>query len=261
MYNCLRSENNYLVNFGIDKIALTIETRHLNYKNTPEQLIGIMDIINRGLWSKLNIQWEQNGLSHIDNFCPLHSVIAALQCGISAGLFTDEVTSTLTECMANTNNPMWLDNLVNKWFYSGLFKFSEYELFFDFIEYNPFFHFNKSHFLNYHGTIYTKDWKRKKDADGNSKGVRRSLMCVYDRGKKIGSTEKIRRMEFRICDYRAKAILTPYDLAYPVQAFINMRGPQIKRTLTRYIPDGSIKYDANYINQYAPELRDILGIK
>jgi hypothetical protein len=259
MNNPLQPVNNSLVNFGIDKISLTIETHHLKYKKTPDQLIGIMDIINYGLWATLNIQWEKNCVSNINNICPLESVIAALQCGISAGLFTDEVASILTECITN-NEPAWLDNVVEKWFKSGLFKLSEYELFFDFIEYNPFFCFNKSNFYNIKGTIYTKDWKRKKDKEGNSKGVRRSLMCVYNRGKKIGSAMDIKRMEFRLCNYRAKAILTPYDLAYSVNDFINMRGHQIKRTLKRYIPEGSINCDIDYINQNSPELRSVLCI-
>jgi hypothetical protein len=259
MNNGLQTENKPLVNFGIDKISLTIETRHLNYKKTPDQLIGIMDITNHGLWSKLNIQWERNGLSHINKVCPLYSVLDALKCGILAGLFSEEVKSTLTKCMAVTNKLNWLDNIVKECFNSGLFKLSEYELFFDFVEYNPFFSFDKSHFSNINGTIYTKDWKRKKDRNGYSKGVNRSLLCVYDRGKKIGSTTDIKRMEFRLCNYRAKAIVSPYDLIFPVQDFINMRAAQIKRVLTRYIPKGSISYDENYINQYASDLHK-LGI-
>jgi hypothetical protein len=67
-------------------------------------------------------------------------------------------------------------------------------------------------------------------------------------------------LEFRICDFRADAILNPYDLLIPVFHFIAIHGFQIKNTLKRYIPSGSIKIDKEYINEKLPMLKQILWI-
>ena len=44
MNNENRIDNNSFVTFGIDKIALRMESRHLNYAKSPEGLRHIIDI-------------------------------------------------------------------------------------------------------------------------------------------------------------------------------------------------------------------------
>jgi hypothetical protein len=84
------------------------------------------------------------------------------------------------------------------------------------------------------------------------------MLIYYDRVTKLNTNAFIKRMEFRICDKRAKLILTPMDLLNFVDNFIDFHGMQIKSILKRYIPPKSILYDEAYIYQKASKLINLL---
>jgi hypothetical protein len=252
--------NESFVNIGIDKIALGISSAYLNYRQSPDALKGIIDVVNWGNWSELNIQLEHDGLSHIDFYYPLRSVIFAVYQGISAGLFKEQLAYNLCDCIKGIYLGCYQPyNFIARFFDTGLFKLDEYELFFDFNGYNPFFKFD-GNFKKYKGTIYTKDGKRKKRLNGKSKGRRRSILCFYDRGKKIGIESSLHRLEFRICDARAKSMLSPFDLFYSVPFFLTMHSTQIRQIVKRYIPADSISYDREYVEENAPELQKLIWL-
>jgi hypothetical protein len=252
--------NNSFVIFGIDKITLGVDRRYLNYRKTPNGLENIIDIITYGNWSELNIQWEYNGLSHINIFNPLDSVLRAILYGISLKLFIEPLSTDLYNYIKGIYSGYINPNVFINKFFPSIFKLDEFEIYFDFYGYNPFLSFNKGNFSFIGNSIYTKDYKKKMLHNKIYKRVRRSLLCFYNRGLKINSSQNINRLEFRICDYRAEAILNPFDLLYPLYNFIEMRGLQIKKTLKRYIPHNSIVYNGNYIEEYAPLLKRFLWV-
>jgi len=253
------------VDIGIDKITLGIESTHLNYKSTPIELKGIIDIITFGGWSELNIQLEYNGVSHIDKYNPWYSVLMALKHGISFGLFTEKIASYLNNCIDSIFHGCFnpYSFITNCFPYpERLFKLDEYELYFDFYGYDPILQLKEDDFLCYLNTFYSKDYKkklrRKDEHNYEVKGIRRSLLAIYDRGLKINSQERIKRIEFRICDDRAKTMLSPYVIFMPVNYFILTHYQQIKQTLNRYLSPNSINFNDEYISQNAPTLRYLL---
>jgi hypothetical protein len=255
------SDNNSFVLFGIDKITLGIESHYLNYYKTPERLEKIIDIIQCGNWIELNIQLEVNGQSYINYMYPLASILQALLYGLSMNLFKEPLSSQLLNCINGIyHGLLYPYSFIIQFFNTGIFKLDEYELFFDCYGYNPFLDFDKSKFRFLKTTIYTKDYKKIKRSDGTDKGTRRSMLCFYDRGLKISSPYTINRIEFRICDERAKAILNPIDLFYSVVQFINAHSTQIKQTLKRYLPEGSITFNEDYINQNVPILSKLIWL-
>jgi len=257
--------NSSYVDIGIDKITLGINNSFLTSRTTPDGLKGIIDVITYGNWSELNIQLEYNGLSHIDKYNPWYSVLFALKHGIYSGLFTDKIASYLNNCIDSIFcgffHPFFF--ITNCFPYpERLFKLDEYELYFDFHGYNPILELKEDNFLYYLNTFYSKDYKkklrRKDEHNYEVKGIRRSLLAIYDRGLKINSQEKIKRIEFRICDDRAKTILNPYVIFMPVNYFISTHCQQIKQTLNHYLSPNSINFNDDYISQNAPTLRYLL---
>jgi hypothetical protein len=200
---------------------------------------------------------ECAGNSNINKIFPWYSIISALQYGVSIGLLIKPVADYLSNCI----NTLFSYNLhpfffINQCFYSRLFKLDEYEIFFDFYNYNPFIRFDEKefrHILN-SNTVYSQDYKKIMRLNGEYKSSRRSLICCYDRGKKICSPINITRFELRICDDRAKIILKPQDILLPLDTFIDSHCFQIKNILKRYIPKGSIQIDNEYIFQNASDL-------
>jgi len=131
--------NNSFVCYGIDKITLGIESRFLNYHKTPDRLKYIIDIIQCGNWTELNIQLEVNGQSCINFMYPLASILQALIYGISMNLFKEPLSSQLYSSInAIYNGVLNPYYFMVRFFSNGIFKLDEYELFFDCYGYNPF---------------------------------------------------------------------------------------------------------------------------
>jgi hypothetical protein len=244
---------------GIDKITLGIDSCYLNYTKTPEQLKGIIDLVQWGNWIEINIQWSFNSVSNIDPNYPLWSVLYALYYAHLYNLFKEPLAKELINCL-NGIREGYFDpySFIYYFIETGIFKLDEYELFFDFYNYSPFFSFDKTKYKVIENTVYTPDFKRYKNKQGKTTGSKRSLLAYYDRAIKLGFTSNIKRLEFRICDIRAKIILTPNDLVCSLNYFIYIHGNQIKNILKRYIPPESITYDSDYIQTKAPNLSNLL---
>jgi hypothetical protein len=267
------------VYYGIDKITLGIQSSLINYNKTNNDLIdqnrtknkdwpelnGIIDISHLGNWTHLNIQWEQNGFSHIDFYNPWWSVLWALKTGIFAGVFKEPLSYHLFNLIRGIemgiHQPI---SFLRQFMDTGTFKLSEYELHFDFIGYNPFRDYDYDLVKQEKNSIYTADYYKKILKSGKNKGkhiyTRRSILCIYDRGLKINSPFPIQRAEFRICDYRAKTILNNYDIYLSVPQFIHTHGEQIKSIVKRYLPEGSIDIDKEYIYQNMPILGKLIWL-
>jgi hypothetical protein len=247
--------------FGIDKMTLGIETKFLRYHKSPPQLHHIVDIVNWGNWTELNIQLEINGVSNIDFINPLSSVLKGLFCCINYGIFSEPLSFNLFNCIhgifSGTLSPFCF---INQFFNTGIFKLDEYELFFDFYGYNPFFNFDDKYFNIYKNSVYTKDYSVKRRSNGENKGTRRSLLSFYNRGLKIGYQYNLFRMEFRICDNRAKLILNPYDIFVSLPSFIDLHSDQIRNILKHYLPEGSIDFDKDYLYQKIPILSNLFPL-
>ena len=252
-------DDNSFVRIGIDKITLGIESRYLNLKKSPDSLSHIVDIVNHGGWSKLHIQLETNGMSNINFNNPFLSVIFALQLCICNNFFLNTFAYRLNYFIMQIYFGLFHPcSLIFQFFDTGIFTLDEYELYFDFYGYNPILSFIEENYRFFQNSVYTKDFKIKTRANGEMKGKKRSMLCFYKRGLKINSPYKINRLEFRLCDERAKAILRPLDIFLSVPDFIELRGDQIRQTLKRYMPLNSIKFDKNYINQKIPILRKLI---
>jgi hypothetical protein len=195
----------------------------------------------------------------IDPNYPLCSVLKALYYANSRCLFKEPLGSRLKyyieHIFCGYFHPI---SFVNNFIENGLFKLTEYELFFDFHNYSPFFNFDESIYTFFENTIYTADFKRYKNKDGRTTGVKRSIMAYYNRALKLGFNASIKRLEFRICDIRARMILTPLDLVNSIDNFIAFHGNQIMNILKRYMLPHSIVYDKEYINANAPNLAHLL---
>jgi hypothetical protein len=91
------------------------------------------------------------------------------------------------------------------------------------------------------------------------KGKVRSIVCVYDRGRHIGSQYPITRLEIRICDRKARAILEPPDLCLSLPYFIKTKGFKIREKIKKApLPKSAIAFDPEFVNQYIPFLPWVL---
>jgi hypothetical protein len=254
-------DDNSFVYFGIDKITLGIESRFLNFKKSPDCLSHVVDIVNHGNWSKLHIQLETNGMSNIYFDNPFLSVIYALQLCINSNFFIETLTYRLNYFIYMIYFGMFHPySFIIHFFDTGIFTLDEYELYFDFYGYNPILSFNEDNYISFKNSVYSNDFKISRRSDGEMKGKRRSMLCFYKRGHKIGSQYNINRLEFRLCDERAKAILRPSDIFLSVPCFIECRGNQIRQTLKRYMPIDSIRFDKDYIKQKIPILGKLIWL-
>jgi len=252
-------DENSFVCIGIDKITLGIKSHYLNFKKSPDSLSHIVDIVNHGGWSKLHIQLEENGMSNINFYNPFLSVIYALQLCIDNNFFKIDFANVLCRCILGINYGMLFPcSMIVQFFETGIITLDEYELYFDFYGYNPILAFNEENYNFIQNSVYTQDYKKYLRSDGEMKGKRRSMLCFYKRGLKIGSPYNINRLEFRLCDERAKVILRPSDIFLSVPNFIELRGDQIRQTLKRYMPINSITFDKDYINQKIPILSKLI---
>ena len=159
MFDEYYNYNEPYVIYGIDKISLGLESKHLRFRETPPELKGILDIANFGNWSILNIQCEFKKNSFINPFFPLQSILWAIQKGIMSGIFIEDTARQLNNIIYGIYfgyfNPYDFLKLVNE---KIRMKIDEYELFYDFYWYNPFLNFDTNHFTNWNGTFYTNSF-------------------------------------------------------------------------------------------------------
>ncbi|MDR1699572.1 MAG: hypothetical protein LBR68_00050 [Lachnoclostridium sp.] len=256
---------------GIDKIALGIDYRYLTTRASPAALQQIIDIITYGNYSILNFQGE-----FIDTNFPLRSIAHLLIKAAYFGIFEYHFANYLVyHCNMFLYGFNDASNLVYALFAGNVFKWDELEIYFDIYgEMLPLQINNRRAFININGTLYTKDYKmlyrKAYNPDGSSyrqkKGVVRSILALYDRGKRLDTLYpniqhgNITRLEVRICDKKAKAILNPDDLCLSLEDFIDKNGNVIMRKITKaHLSPQSITFDCDFVDEYIPCLPQMLN--
>jgi hypothetical protein len=251
---------------GIDKIAIGIDNRLLTCRDTPYHLIQKIDIITFGNYSILNLQGE-----FINSAFPLHSIALLLIEAVRLRIFTQPFGSTLMQQCAMFLSGWWHPSFfIEALFTNGPFKWDELEIYFDMYgETLPFQIHNRRMFINTNHTLYTKDYKmlyrNAENPDGSlyrqKKGVIRSIVALYDRGKRLDQKYPyiphgpITRLEIRICDKKAKLLLNPHDLCLPLESFIDKNGNRIMNKIRKSpLPPDTIWFDSDFITYYLPYL-------
>lgn len=257
---------NIPANMGIDKIGILTNIDILECLSSLELLKDRLVIITHGNYSRLIFQGE-----YINSSAPLYSVAHTLLLAIDLGVFKHQFAQYLYR---HCYNLLYLNYhpsyFINNLFANGPFKWNELEIFFDiFGDYLPFRIERPSVFYKDKTTFYTRDYENIRRTvhrdDGTSykesKGKHRSLLAIYDRGRKLDSVYPginhghITRLEIRICDVKAKAILNQYDLILPLEGFIEMNSGKILRKFNHGIlPDSAIVFDEGFIDDELPYL-------
>jgi hypothetical protein len=147
------------------------------------------------------------------------------------------------------------------------FRFSELELAFDFFGCKPYVSIRKEYFRRYFGAVYSTDWKHYKrkcfkedDSLGyESNGKRHSILCIYNRGSKLGIPQTVWRVEWRLRDERA-ACLDMGDLLCSMDEFILLKGRRVKAITENYVKPGYINFDTQYIYQNFPIFAHLITV-
>lgn len=251
---------------GIDKIGILTNSSILQCLTSPDELKDKLVIITHGNFSRLIFQGE-----HINPAYPLYSIACLLMEAIYYGVFRFQFAEYLRwHCYVFLNlyhDPVYF---VTALFINGPFKWNELEIFFDIYGENlPFSINNPALFLRSFGTYYTKDYKNIKRKvyrnDGTSyeesKGKHRSLLAIYDRGKKLDSVYPdidhgpITRLEIRICDIKAESLLNPYDMRLTLSDFVSQNSERILKKFKRGIlSENGILFDKDFIDDQLPFL-------
>ena len=248
---------------GIDKITLGIDNKFLKYKQSPDYLKGVVDIITYGNYSELNFQGE-----YINIYYPLHS-IANIMRYYGNYIFRDDISNIITIYANNLLYDVYpYSDFIFLLFEDGIFKIDEYEIFFDFYGDDlPFEIMDRGIFFDMNGTLYSKDYRelQRKITLPNgktryeSKGKIRSIFCFYDRSNHINESFPITRLEIRIYDRKAKVILEPYDLSLSLSDFIMKKGVFIKEKIRNApLPKNTIVFDPYFVNNNIPYLPLVL---
>lgn len=240
---------------GIDKIGILTSNNILQCLTSPDELKDKLVIITHGNFSRLIFQGE-----HINPAYPLYSIAEILKSAISHNVFQFPFSFHLHNLLLYCDNPVFF---IRRLFIDGPFKWNELEIFFDICgEILPFIINDPHSFFRSSGTYYTKDYKNIKRKvyrdDGTSyeesKGKQRSLLAIYDRGKKLNSISptinhgSITRLEIRICDIKAKAILNPLDMIMPLNNFIMKNSGKILSKFNKGIlSNNAIVFDKDFI--------------
>jgi len=192
--------------FSVDKISLGIETKFINKENIEfwktNQLINIMTF---GETSKINIHAEfEPNTKHLGRKC-----FNAILLLINNNVFNTPFVFSFYQSIKNNSPSIFCLDFMTIYVIGMHFNIMEWEWAFDFYDL-PIFSFmeinnkNEKSFKRYKDTNYSRDGKqilREKEINGKkvelSKGRQQSLVCHYNRGKKIKSTRHIERVEIR----------------------------------------------------------------
>jgi hypothetical protein len=253
-------------NMGIDKIGILVHNSILERLSSPKLLKDKIEIITHGNYSRLIFQGE-----YINQSAPLYSIAHLLMIAINYGVFKQEFAQYLYwhcyNILCLNGNPLYF---VNGLFINGPFKWNELEIYFDIYgNILPFQITRLSLFYKNASTFYSRDYENIRRTvyrnDGSwykeSKGKHRSLLAIYDRGKRLDSVYPnishgdITRIEIRICDIKAKSILNPHDMRLPLEGFIEMNSDKILGKFNQCIlSDDAIMFDKIFIEDKLPYL-------
>lgn len=168
---------------GIDKITIRVDMKYINrefkhlYRYENNGIVKGINVINKNRYYYVNF--------HDCLFLDPTKRMADVILGGMYDLFLADKPLLNVE-------PNW-NFLVNET------KLSECEIFFDSINYSPFTCYESNRWNIYRNTtLYTDDFKKKYRKNGELKETQHSLICIYDRGKKIGGKDQINRLEYRL---------------------------------------------------------------
>lgn len=167
---------------GIDKVTVRIDMKYINrefkgfYKYEGDEIKGI-NVINKNRFYYINF--------HDCLFVNPNIMISEV---IIRGLYS----------LFNAKRPLL--KVEPTWnFIANECVLSEFEVFFDSYNYNPFTIYQSPKWRMFeNSTIYSGDFEHKYKKDGRLKETQHSLICIYNRGLKIGSPENIVRFEYRL---------------------------------------------------------------
>jgi hypothetical protein len=262
-----QEQNEYpFASMGIDKIAIGIndgDGRFMAKRESPDWLKGKIDIITYGYYSILNFQGE-----FIYDQYPLWSIAQLLLEAVYSGVFIFPFAYFVRWCCNCFLYGYWTpDYFINSLFPMGLFKWDELEIYSDWYGNQIPLRINqRKKFINKNSTLYSRDYRKvyrdKENPDGTkyreAKCTVRSILAIYDRSRYLNEkgynvTMPITRLEIRICDRKAKALLNPFDLGLFLESFIDKNHQQIQKKIKNArVPSDAISVDDVFVNQYLP---------
>ena len=239
--------------FTIDKIGLRLPTYYINHIKAKGWLKDMpVTIIFYGNVSQINIHAEFQPLEkHLGKKC-LNAILILLFNGVFNSEFNLLFNRTFRLFFPYI---LFSDSLVVL-LLSRLFKIIEWENAIDFLDISPFTFIkidenNNKSFRKFYDTIYSKDCKktRRITIENNKKyielkGVQKSLICGYDKGKKIQSERQIYRLEIKFQGKYQKYLIMNYLNGTAEEAFIKML-PILKTLIIKIIEP-----DALLLNEY-----------
>lgn len=204
---------------------------------------------------KLHLQGE-----HINPQIPMINSIIKIFHYISQNqVFIEDINRKLLKALkkcTNTNSSVEFIRFLN----TNDFRFSELELAFDFFGFMPFTEISANALREYKNSLYSNDYKtyyrkafNEDDSYGHKKDrTRDSMFIIYDRGVRLGVYEDVQRVEWRIRDERSGRLLEITDLRFSMDDYINCKGYRLKKILNNWVPQNSIKFNWEYIDNHFP---------
>jgi hypothetical protein len=248
--------------FTIDKIGLRIDTAHLNKEKAKWWFKGnLVNILIYGNTTQISIHaefepWEK----HLGKRC----LDAILKLTFS-GVFNLSFMTLFYPMLRSFIPYIILNNSYSFILLSNFFTISEWEWAFDFLDFYPFLSINtdknnsKSLFKHKDGnTLYSRDYKetrRTKNENGQEyselKGVQKSFLSNYNKGKLIKSERPIYRTEIRQQGKHKKDLTIELLDGTAEDAFSRML-PKLKKNISKVIePDTMVLSD--YWESNTPE--------
>ena len=230
-----------------DKTALRVDASILCLENVPEfQKKGQVSLINSG-----GTYWDIG--VHAEGMVPGIPEIRQIAfwfCWLALkGVFRSDVAWSVLQVLSPDWD--WDDPFQQFGYFQTLewygFILVEKEVAADFETHNrPVRCKFKAASRNNRGSRYSHDfvryYRKKVLKDGNvsieSKGSRKSLVCEYDRAKKIGESTPLWRLELRLQRHHLDR-LSIYDLALDFHSWYFLRMPELVKFLRRAVEPGT----------------------
>ena len=182
--------------FGIDKISITLPREFINEEKSFYNT-NLLTYTHIGQYTKIHFHAECFFFD--DKYKTMkENIIFYLKQLINAGFIIIPII------YQNENTGKIYSNDDKQW-YSSIpentddiletviknMKISEVEIFYDFDK-DIFPYFDKTEYTEIEGTLYSKDYVSRKNYK------QKSLVCIYDKGKKLQSNDNIYRIEYRL---------------------------------------------------------------
>lgn len=248
-------------NQQFDQLCITYHGSLTNPYALPISVPGVLKEFIHGDWHQLHIHGEL-----ILPYEPL--AMAVFRCFgelLWRSFFVDFVQHALLPYYHGGIDPFSiLPSFVSTLEQLG-FTIGELEIAFDFVHGKGFEIKHPECFINpFEGTYYSKDYRcntRLSSENGKSRSRSDkldSLVCIYNRARKLKLDVSYYRIEFRLKQHR-KRLLIMEDLLMNLEQLVLYKGYRIKNIVSDLIPDGSIIFDLDYLEKYLPLLLHLIN--